>query len=288
MSVKVLEYATSQEAWEGINEYLFLQEKEIYERGGLHQGTQVISYDMMIRARKALVDEEFDFGDILGYTTQKWNSLVNNYINFNYLDVLKGQILAREKKGGANYNESMLFDNSHNSGKGCLLSLTFSRRYKDLTPTLTFSLRASEVTKRLLFDFLLIQRVGEYVYGKGADFQIQLYCPQVYLDVAAFAMYNNHRELSDLMGGEPDGRVQKTVMKYYKKFMEADPAKVTYRSHLRVIEQIQKDENGLKIHTRQKTLKAKELSLDIVEHDLPEEVITPKEIRAFKRNKKTK
>ena len=210
MSIKLLEYSTSQEAWEGINEYLFLQEKDIYERGGIHQGTQVLAYDVMIRARKALVDEEFDFGDILGYTTQKWNSLVNNYINFNYLDILKGQILAREKKGGQNYNEAMLFDNSHTSGKGCLLSLTFSRRYGQLTPTLTFSLRASEVTKRLLFDLLLIQRVGEYVYGKGADFGIQCYCPNVYLDVASFAMYDNHRSLNGLLDHkEPNGRVKK-------------------------------------------------------------------------------
>ena len=100
-------------------------------------------------------------------------------------------------------------------------------------------------------------------------------------------MYNNHRDLKTLMGGEPVGRIQTTVMKYFNKFLTTDPATVTYRSHLRVIEQIQKDENGLKIHTRQKTLKAKELTLDIIEHDLPDELMTPKEIRAFKRRKKS-
>lgn len=288
MSVKVLEFSTSQEAWEGINEYLFLQEQDIYDRGGIHQGTQVLSYDVMLRARRAMVDPEFDFADVLGYTTQKWNSLVNNYINFNYLDILKGQILAREKKGNQNYNESMLFDNSHTSGKGCLLSLTISRRYGQLSPVLTFSLRASEVTKRLLFDLLLIQRVGEYIYGEGADFGLQLYCPNVYLDVASFSMYDNHRPFKKLMeNGEPKGRIQRVVMKYYDNFKKADIKEITYRSHLRIVEQIQKDENGNKIHVNKKPLLAKDLTLDIVEHDLPEELVTPKEIRAFKR-KKTK
>ena len=287
MSVKLLEFSTTQEAWEGINEYLYLEEKEIKERGGSFHGTQVLTYDIMLRSRKAWVDPDFDFSYVLGYSIQKWSSLVNNYVNFEYLDILKGQILAREKKGNSNYNESMLFDNSHNSGKGCLLSLTFSRRINDLNPTLIFCLRSSEVTKRLLFDFLLIQRIGEYVYGKDQEFGIQLYCPNVYLDVAAFCMYDNHKKLNTLSNGEEPGKVPKKVKHLFDKFLHTDPATVKYRSHLRVVEQLQKDENGWPT-ARKKSLFAKELEFFFIDTDLPEEIKTPKEIRSFKRNKKNK
>jgi hypothetical protein len=288
MSVKLLEFGTTQEAWEGINEYLFLEEKEIKQRGGSFHGTQVLTYDIILRSRKAWVDPEFDFSKVLGYSIQKWSSLVNNYINFEYLDILKGQILTREKKGNNNYNESMLFDNSHNSGKGCLLSLTFSRRVSDLNPVLIFCLRSSEVTKRLLFDLLLIQRIGEYVYGKDQEFGIQLYCPNVYLDVAAFCMYDNHKELDTLTKDKDkkNGKVPKKVKHLFKKFLETDPSTVKYRSHLRVVEQLQKDEEGWPTARNKKSLKAKELDFFSFDIDVPEEIKAPKEIRSFKRKKK--
>lgn len=287
-AVVEMEFATAQDAWEGINEYLFLQEEKIVEQGGTYQGTQVLLYDVILKARRGMVDPDFDFGYVIGYTTQKWNSLVNNYINFDYLDILKGQILAREKKKGQNYNESMLFDNSHNSGKGCLLSLTFSRRFGDLNPTLIFCLRSSEVTKRLLFDLLLIQRIGEYVYGTEQEFGIQLYCPNVYLDVASFTMYDNHKKLKKLMGqSTPTGRIQENVIKTWKKFRKLDPATVTYRSHLRCVEQLQYDENGWPV-SKKKSMFAKELNFNFVESDMPEEIITPKEVRSYKRNKSKK
>tara|TARA_R110002012_G_scaffold306718_1_gene511632 strand:+ start:500 stop:1366 length:867 start_codon:yes stop_codon:yes gene_type:complete len=286
MSVKILDFATTQQAWEGINEYLFTEVDEVTKRGGSFHGTQVLSYDIMIRARRARVDPDFDFAHVLGYSIQKWSSLVNNYVNFEYLDILKGQILTRERKGNSNYNESMLFDNSHNSGKGCLLSLTFSRRINELNPTLIFCLRSSEVTKRLLFDFLLIQRIGEYVYGSKQEFGIQLYCPNVYLDVAAFCMYDNHRKLKSIKSDREPCKVQIKVFKLFQKFLDTDPDKITYRSHLRVVNQIQRDVNGNPKDSKGRNLFAKNLIFHFVESDLPDDINTPKEIRAYKRNKK--
>lgn len=284
--IKYLEFPTSLNLWEGINEYMFTEEKDIYKRGGFYQGTQVVSYDMMLKARKAFVDDYFNFGNILGYSMQKWTTLVNNYINLEFLDLLKAQILVREKKKQSNYNEALLFDNSHNSGKGCLLSLVVSRRACDIMPTLTFSLRSSEITKRLIFDLLLVQRVGEYIFGKGSDFSIQVYSPQFYMDVAAFCMYDNHKPLKPLMiNGKPKGKIQEVVMKYFDKFLVTDRETVNYKSHQRVVEMLQRDENGKPIF-REKDLLAKDLTFDFLDNELPQEFLTPKEIRAEKRKKK--
>ena len=96
--VKVLEYANSQEAWEGINEYFLNNSKEIVKRGGGRYGPQLISHDMFIKIRKSWVDPDFDFGNMFGYRRQKWSSLVNNYINLDFLDIFKSEVIEKIKK----------------------------------------------------------------------------------------------------------------------------------------------------------------------------------------------
>lgn len=258
--VTELSYKTTQEAWEGINEYLLLQEKEIVKKAHAITGSQVIAYNVFIKAFVARVDPEFDFGNMFGYTMNKWRSLVNNYVNLDYLDIVKGQVLLREAKASAVYNEAMLFDNSHASGKGCLLSLVFSRRYGNPDPILTFNLRSSEVTKRLLFDYLLVQRLGEYVYGKNRRFSIELFCGNVYLDLTAFTMYDSHKSIGKLIGKEPEGRIQKDVSKILNHIKTVDPSKVGYKVHLRAVKQLQKDQHGKPISGK-KPLLAGDLQL---------------------------
>lgn len=289
-----LEFATSQDAWEGINEYLFVHGDQIAkERRGHLLGTQVLAFDVKLKIRKARVDPDFNFGRILGYAPQKWTSLVNNYVNFEYLDILKGQILAREKKGGAHYNEALLFDNSHTSGKGCLLSLVFSRRPGYHSPILTFKLRSSEVTKRLIFDLLLIQRIGEYVYGPEADFSLQVLSPNMYLDIAAFCLYNSykggHKKLKIWGKGlvDEESKTFKNMKKHWDKFHEMKLEEIRYRSHERVVSVIQKNEDGSYKHFK-KDLYAKQLQFDFVEGDMPEELKSPKEIRKYKKDKRKK
>jgi len=283
--VKQLEYANSQEAWEGLNEYFLNNSKEIMQRGGGRYGPQLISYDMFIRIRKAWVDPDFDFGNTFGYRKQKWSSLVNNYINLNFLDVLKSQVLEKEAKKATSYNISMPFDNSHGSGKNCLLSLTVSRRVTSDHPILSFNLRSSEITKRLLWDLLLVQRIAEYVFGEKQYVSIQLFCGNIYQNTESFIMYDAHKKIKKLLVKDDEGKLdiwQERALKTLKEFKEVDPSKVTYKVHLRSVRQLQKV-NGVPL-SGDRPLLAKNCKIHETDGvPYPENCIDPAERKKFKR-----
>jgi hypothetical protein len=277
--VKTLEYATSQEAWEGINEYFLNNSKEIIKRGGGRYGPQLISYDMFIKVRKAYVDPDFDFGNLFGYRKQKWSSLINNYINFNFLDLLKSEIQTKEKKRTPSYNVSMQFDNSHGSGKNCLLSLTVSKRVTSDHPILSFNLRSSEITKRLLWDLLLVQRIAEYIFGENEYVSINLFCGNMYQNTESFIMMDNYIKLEDMIkvkkGKELDPWQNRTI-NTLKEFQEVDHKTVKYKVHLRSVNQLQ----GLK---GDRPLYAKDCYLgDKIPIPYPENCLTVDQRRKFK------
>lgn len=291
--VKTLEYSTSQEAWEGINEYFLNNQKEILKRGGGRYGPQLVSYDVFIKIRKAWVDPEFDFGDVFGYRKQKWTSLINNYVNLDYLDILKAEVMEKVKKKNQSYNLSMQFDNSHGSGKNCLLSLTISKRIGLEHPIFIFNLRSSEITKRLLWDLLLVQRIAEYIYGKKEHISIQLFCGNMYQNTESFIMYNNHKPIKDLiitrtkLKGENKRDLmdpwQERALQILDEFLKVDPKKVTYKVHLRSVRQLQRV-NGIPL-SGDKPLKAKEcLIKDNARIPYPEDCLTLEERKKFKKS----
>ena len=288
--VKVLEFANSQEAWEGINEYYLNNSKEIVKRGGGRYGPQLISFDMHIFIRKAWVNPDFDFGNLFGYRKQKWSSLVNNYINLDYLDILKSDVLERIKKKTPAYNVSMPFDNSHGSGKNCLLSLTDSQRTTMDHPIMIVHLRSSEVTKRLLWDLLLFQRIAEYIFGEKQHVAIQVIAPNMYQNTEAFIMYDNHKRIKKLI---PDIKNmdswQERTMKTLKDFMEVDPKTIKFKVHLRAVNQVQRP-NGIPL-SGDRPLLAKQCH--IFEKDdtpYPEDCISLADRKKFKKkyNRKMK
>lgn len=245
-----LNCSTSQQAWEKLNEYMFLNELELKDKGAGRDGNVTISYDNFIFIKKAWVDPSFDFGKMFGHRIQKWTHLVKNYVDMNYLNILKEDIQTRESKKQKVYQVTKHFTNSFENGKDCLISLTFSRRLDSPIPVLVFHIRASEITKRLLWDFLLIQRMGEYVYG-DKEFSIVLYCPMAYLNVEAFTMYHNHRSIKRILKlqygdnyKESLKPFQQRVLGVLNKFLKCDPMSISYKSHRRAVKQLQKDENG--------------------------------------------
>lgn len=282
--VKVLEYANSQEAWEGINEYFLNNSKEIVKRGGGRYGPQLISHDMFIKIRKSWVDPDFDFGNMFGYRRQKWSSLVNNYINLDFLDIFKSEVIEKIKKKTPSYNLSMQFDNSHGSGKNCLLSLTVSRRVNLDHPIMSFVLRSSEITKRLLWDLLLVQRIAEYVYGEEQYVAINIFCGNMYQNTESFIMYDNHKEISSLIkvpkGKELDPWQLRTI-KTLEDFLVVDPKTVKYKVHLRAVNQLQRPK-GIPL-SGDRPLYARECH--IFEKDdtpYPEDCISIKDRKKFK------
>lgn len=281
--VKTLEYSTSQEAWEGVNRYFLNNSKEILKRGGGRYGPQLISHDMFIKIRKAWVDPDFDFGNMFGYRKQKWSSLVNNYINRDFLDIFKSEVMDKIKKRSPNYNLSMQFDNSHGSGKNCLLSLTVSKRVNMDHPIMSFNLRSSEITKRLLWDLLLVQRIAEYVYGDKEYVSIQVFCGNMYQNTESFIMYNNHERIKDIIktkGKDLDGWQQRTV-KTLEEFSNVDPKNIKYKVHLRSVRQLQRP-NGIPL-SGDKPLLAKDCYLfNIDTTPYPEDCISIKDRKKFK------
>ena len=241
---KTFTFRTSQEAWEGINEYFLTEEEEIVERRGVRTGGQMISFDNILRITRLEVDPEFDFNSHFNYKINKWNSLVSNYVNLNYLDLVKAEVRKREVAKDNTYNISFIFDNAHGHGKGCLLSLTFARRPYFPDPLLIVQLRSSEIVKRLIFDFLLIQRIGEYVYGENQTMGSIFYLPNAYTMAEVSAMYNIHSSLTDLL--PPTGLLpfQKKVWEALSKMQGTPYAEIKYKIHLRAAKVLQGGTTG--------------------------------------------
>lgn len=189
-NIQSFTFKDSLQAWEQINE-MFIREdvnlKTYYKSKALY------THNVFITIEKPWLKPGFDFGRYFNYTKSKWISLVNNYINLDTLDSLKATVLTAK----GNYNLPFKFENNHGHGKECLLSSVFAQINTASKPTITVFIRASEVTKRLAMDFLLIQRLGEYIYGHN-EFVMQFFFNQMFNDDSVLLMYNSHKPLKDI------------------------------------------------------------------------------------------
>ena len=287
-----LVFSTSQEAWETLNEFFICNYDYIVNNGGIAYGTFLASYHNNIHIKNSWVEPTIDFGDLFGYRMQKWTSLVNNYIDLNMLDLTRSKVNTFESKKARSYNVSYLFDNSHNSGKGCLLSLTFSKMYDRDEPILTVSMRSSEITKRLILDLLLIHRMGEYVYGKEARFSIVLSAPQMYTNAETLAMYSRHKSYKKVykIHGKNKSDAndwEQRVLDERERMATVDPKTINYKLHLRSVKQLQREKHGYEY----RPMLAKDLYIVDESIDYPENCITLKDRRKyeqrFKRRAKT-
>ena len=257
LKLNQLEFPTLETAWEGINEFLVNNEELINSNGGGTYGTELVSYDNVIHIFKPYISPDYNFGEILGYKYKKWSKLINNYVNMNYLDLVKSEVVDREKKKSSHYNYTFHFDNAHGSGKDCLISLSFCKRKGSKDPYVIYTTRASEVTSRLIFDFLLIQRITEYVYGeeKAKNCDVICYIPFMFVNVERFLFYMGYKGKNcikkakqvEIELGEKNGKYskfQERCLSKYDEFMQRDPASIKYKVHRRSALQIQKGPDG--------------------------------------------
>jgi hypothetical protein len=283
MVVNFLQFKNAQSAWEGINKFMLQQETQILENGGAIYGPELISYNNLIRIKDMKVDPEFDFGHKLTYKDKKWSALVNNYCNFDYLDIIKAEIKIREKKKARSYNYAYHFNNHHGSGKDCLIALNFTRRVDHPNPVVVFEVRVSEVTQRLIFDFLLVQRMVEYVYGTEVKVEGHFFAPSMFITGERIMAFNNVTPLKKLLRKQIKTktvtRFQRAVLNKLKKYSSVDPMSIQFRSFRRAAQVAQVD------ITTEKSLKAKDLSLFKNIETFPDEIVTPKHRAKFKREK---
>lgn len=198
-TIHPLEFATSQEAWEKLNEAFLRLDPILFEKGATANSGVAVVYNVFIKVRKAWIDPDFDYGRYFNYTESKWTSLLNNYIDFNKLDLLRSKVRTLKKSYNQNYNISYTFNNRHDNGKQCLLAATFSKRFNEDVPVITMVMRASEITKRLVFDLLLVQRMSEYVYGTEQTVQLNIFATQMYGNVETLLMYHTHKPLKKVL-----------------------------------------------------------------------------------------
>ena len=266
VKINQLEFPTLETAWEGINEYLVNNETQIKEMGGGTYGTEMVSYDNFIHIYKPYISPNYNFGEILGYKYKKWSKLINNYVNLNYLDLVKSEVLDREKKKSGHYNFTFHFDNAHGSGKDCLISLSFCRRKGQKEPYVIYTTRASEVTSRLIFDFLLIQRICEYVYGKekAQTCDVLCYIPFMFVNVERFLFYMGYKGkkcVKSKPGSESYTLFQERCLKKFDEYMTVKPESIKRKVHRRSALQIQKNPQTGKPLSNAPDLFAKDLIL---------------------------
>jgi hypothetical protein len=248
MSVKVEKFNNFQEAWEELNKGMVLNEKEIMESGlGGIYGTEFLRYNTLAIIDKPWVDPEFDFGAVLGYKIKKWTTLVRNYVDINYLDILRNEIASREKKYAKSYNYAFHFSNKYGGGKDCLISLIFSKRLNSTKPTVFFNVRISEMTCRLIFDFLLVQRIIEYVYGEDREVEVEFFAPAMYVTAERLMMMEGVWKYKSLFKQiEKPERFQSKIISMYKEFAEVDANTIKRKSNKRCAIQLQYHIEGKK------------------------------------------
>ena len=285
-SLHQLEFSTSQEAWEKLNESFLRLDPILFSAGATANSGVAVVYNVFIKIRKAWVDPDFDYGRCFNYKETKWTTLLNNYIDFNKLDLMRSKIRTFKNSYNQNYNVTYMFNNHHDNGKQCLIAATFSKRFQEDIPVITMVLRSSEITKRLIFDFLLVQRMAEYIYGKDCTVQINLFATQMYGNAETLMMYHTHKSLKKVLKGV-DNPWSNRVLEVFSKFKngtekEFSSFKVYFRSFKVLRPDLYKE--------TYKSMYAKELLLEYDDIEYPENVISYSQRKNYKRKllKKTK
>lgn len=224
----MLTYTDSMVAWEKLNEAFIRNDVGLIST---YRGRALYSYNVTILIFRPEVDPKFDFGRHFNYTIAKWKSLVRNYVNYGELYSLKEEILKEEGKKSM-YNIAYQFSNSHKHGKNCLLSMVFSRRDSKGTPYISVFLRASEVTKRLICDLLLFQRIGEYIYGDNL-FSLVIHFNQMFNDDTVLLMYNAHKDVHKILKKSEDKDRKKILKERLDYLLTCDPEDIKYKVHKR-------------------------------------------------------
>ena len=173
--MKSLTFPTSVDAWIGVNRFLI----EAKDPSILVYSNQAIVFDAFLSIKRSWVPDTWDFTKTVNYTPAKWSSLKSNYLDMTHMEEVMSLVRHRELKKDRNYNISMWFANNHDGGKGCLLNVTFSRRYGDDLPTMSATMRASEFYKRGMFDLLLLHRLGVEAWGE-VPFGLNIFATQLW------------------------------------------------------------------------------------------------------------
>lgn len=242
----------STEAWEKINEAFILNDPRF---SMIYKSKALYAHHILLHIENPELDPNFNFGRYFNYTKSKWNNLVGNYCYLSDLASLKQQI-----QGQKEFNLGFQFTNTHDHGKKCLLSATFTKISSKDKVRVTMFLRASEVTKRLPMDLLLIQRICEFVIGDTHLWDLTLILNQAFNDDMVLLMYNAHKSIKEVLYPATDKwekwKQSKHIGEYafknalerskiliprLEEALQTDPKDVKYKIHRRAIKVLRPD-----------------------------------------------
>ena len=135
-------------------------------------------------------------------------------------------------------NNLLVFRNSMKAWEGLNRLFLFNIPGLDIErigmdyPMITVFMRASEVTKRLICDLLLIQRIGEYIFT-GDKFCISIHFSQIFNDDTVLLMYHAHEDLLKL--SDRIGIYDSNWYDRLKYLLKVDPDKIKYKVHKRAL-----------------------------------------------------
>lgn len=240
----MLTYENSLSCWEGLNE-AFLLDINFFPLVTKGKGA-LYAYDQTVKIKDPHMPPDFDFGKHFNYYINKWNSLVRNYVDIPSLKELKKEIEFYENNGNGSRPYSLIyqFTNVHTSGKRCLLSMVVSRRYGKKKPrTISMYLRASEITKRLAFDLLLFERIGDYLFNDvECTWELVINTNYFFQDKPVLLMYHAHKDVYGILKDAPQ-QVKDRFIPLLDKLLSLKQREVKYKIYRRVIRAINPDED---------------------------------------------
>ena len=108
-------------------------------------------------------------------------------------------------------------------------------------------------------DFLLVQRMAEFVYGKRTKVELRCMAINMYLNPEAFTMYDNHKSIEELRDKKWTTPFQLKILNILKKFKTCDLEEISYKVHKRCVRQLQRP-NGIPL-SGDRPMLAKDLKL---------------------------
>lgn len=253
-------YPDSQTAWVELNRYFINNANYIVNYlDGYNGGNTLALPNATFIIDRLKVKSDFDFNKAFNYSISKWTLLISNYVDLEKLRDFKARFdIANKKK---TFNESFHFTNSHGHGKGCLLTLTISKRIRSIRKKgvpynyiVTIHMRSSEITKRLLMDLLLIERIVDFILGKESkNCKTVFHVCNLYQDIISATM------LEPIIGIEGNivivNKWNRNLLKFLRNFTENDIENQNRKVYKRSMKVLQNKTEGEPLLAKQLKLK---------------------------------
>ena len=106
-----------------------------------------------------------DPGILVNYMPAKWSHLLRTYMDWEQLEFLKDVFKTRFAKANDNYIPlGYSFKPSYKMNGSCLIGFTFLVNRVKGTINVAIHTRVAEVTRRMMFDFILFYKLFKYMF----------------------------------------------------------------------------------------------------------------------------